>query len=95
MPPYQYMQYTILGIHNIILWFGGKLRDHELLVKRNLHIPLDGEKCQMERNAYNELDNGVIECLVLHAARLLDKIKQLVQKSVVKHLCKAKIRERG
>jgi len=51
--------------------------------------PSDAERYRKEQKVYDKFDNRIIECLVMHAASLLDKIKQLVQKVVDKHLCKA------
>jgi hypothetical protein len=49
--------------------------------------PSDGKGYWKGDKAYNQFDNRIIECLVMHATGLLDEIKQLVQKVVSKHLC--------
>jgi len=75
VPSYEYMHHAILGICVWIRRFGSQLGDHELLVKRNLQLPLDGNNHWRGQNAYDKLDNRIVECLILHVARLLDKVK--------------------
>ena len=53
-------------------------RNHELLVQCDLIKMCQDEIKIGDGGTYNEFNNGVVESLVMHSARLLNKIKEVV-----------------